>query len=244
MQHEGCRSARACATLSPPRWTHAAAAAQGRTQSTAAAQQQHSSPGAVRLHSQNAHSSALLARWARPMCTAVTARSGAPFAQTVSLLQRTPASRRIPAPKGAITCSPAQRRKILSSASRGSNPRERRQQVNDIGARANGLLISMPAMLWAAAERGARGTVVAHGEPRTDRLFSVREVGGRGGRGRPGSHHISTVASVPSRVGCGSRSEAVERCVFIVLYMRSRASIAIGPRKGRSMGEHARTDGL
>ena len=32
------------------------------------AQQQHSSPGAVRLHSQNAHSSALLARWARPMC--------------------------------------------------------------------------------------------------------------------------------------------------------------------------------
>ena len=177
------------------------------------AQQQHSSPGAVRLHSQNAHSSALLARWARPMCTAVTARSGAPFAQTVSLLQRTPASRRIPAPKGAITCSPAQRRKILSSASRGSNPRERRQQVNDIGARANGLLISMPAMLWAAAERGARGTVVAHGEPRTDRLFSVREVGGRGGRGRPGSHHISTVASVPSRVGCGSRSEAVERCV-------------------------------
>ena len=46
------------------------------------AQQQHSSPGAVRLHSQNAHSSALLARWARPMCTAVTARSGAPFAQT------------------------------------------------------------------------------------------------------------------------------------------------------------------
>ena len=104
------------------------------------AQQQHSSPGAVRLHSQNAHSSALLARWARPMCTAVTARSGAPFAQTVSLLQRTPASRRIPAPKGAITCSPAQRRKILSSASRGSNPRERRQQVNDIGARANGLL--------------------------------------------------------------------------------------------------------
>ena len=177
------------------------------------AQQQHSSPGAVRLHSQNAHSSALLARWARPMCTAVTARSGAPFAQTVSLLQRTPASRRIPAPKGAITCSPAQRRKILSSASRGSNPRERRQQVNDIGARANGLLISMPAMLWAAAERGARGAVVAHGEPRTDRLFSVREVGGRGGRGRPGSHHISTVASVPSRVGCGSRSEAVERCV-------------------------------
>ena len=137
MQHEGCRSARACATLSPPRWTHAAAAAQGRTQSTAAAQQP---SGAVRLHSQNAHSSALLARWARPMCTAVTARSGAPFAQTVSLLQRTPASRRIPAPKGAITCSPAQRRKILSSASRGSNPRERRQQVNDIGARANGLL--------------------------------------------------------------------------------------------------------
>ena len=54
---------------------------------------------------------------------------------------------------------------------------------------------------------------MAHGEPRTDRLFSVREVGGRGGRGRPGSHHISTVASVPSRVGCGSRSEAVERCV-------------------------------
>ena len=39
VQHEGCRSARACATLSPPRWTHAAAAAQGRTQSTAAAQQ-------------------------------------------------------------------------------------------------------------------------------------------------------------------------------------------------------------
>ena len=113
------------------------------------AQQQHSSPGAVRLHSQNAHSSALLARWARPMCTAVTARSGAPFAQTVSLLQRTPASRRIPAPKGAITCSPAQRRKILSSASRGSNPRERRQQVNDIGARVRMAYLSMPAMLWA-----------------------------------------------------------------------------------------------
>ena len=55
--------------------------------------------------------------------------------------------------------------------------------------------------------------MVAQGEPRTDRLFSVREVGGRGGRGRPGSHHVSTVASVPSRVGCGSRSEAVERCV-------------------------------
>ena len=116
--------------------------------------------------------------------------------------------------------------------------------MNDIGARANGLLISMPAMLWAAAERGARGTVVAHGEPRTDRLFSVREVGGRGGRGRPGSHHVSTVASVPSRVGCGSRSEAVERCVLIVLHMRSRASISIGPRKGRSMEEHASTDGL
>ena len=65
----------------------------------------------------------------------------------------------------------------------------------------------------AAAERGARGAVVAHGEPRTDRLFSVREVGGRGGGVRPGSHHVSTVASVPSRVGCGSRSEAVERCV-------------------------------
>ena len=54
---------------------------------------------------------------------------------------------------------------------------------------------------------------MAHGEPRTDRLFSVREVGGRGGGVRSGSHHISTVASVPSRVGCGSRSEAVERCV-------------------------------
>ena len=54
------------------------------------------------------------------MSTAVTARPGAPFAQTVSLLQRAPLSRRIPAPKGAITCSPAQRRKILSSPSRGS----------------------------------------------------------------------------------------------------------------------------
>ena len=96
---EGCRSARACATLSPPRWTtRASAAAQGRTQSTAAA--------LVHLHPQNAHSSALLARWAGPMSTAVTARPGAPFAQTVSLLQRAPLSRRIPAPKGAITCSP------------------------------------------------------------------------------------------------------------------------------------------
>ena len=178
------------------------------------AQQQHSSPGAVRLHSQNAHSSALLARWARPMCTAVTARSGAPFAQTVSLLQRTPASRRIPAPKGAITCSPAQRRKILSSASRGSNPRERRQQVNDIGARANGLLISMPAMLWAAAERGARGAVVAHGEPRTDRLFSVREVGGRGGGVRPVLCALALGPSSLSGVGRGGCSEAVCTCVF------------------------------
>ena len=144
MQHEGCRSARACATLSPPRWTHAAAAAQGRTQSTAAAQQPWCSTPALAKRAQ--------LRPARTLGKAdvhcsdrVTARSGAPFAQTVSLLQRTPASRRIPAPKGAITCSPAQRRKILSSASRGSNPRERRQQVNDIGARANGLLISMPA---------------------------------------------------------------------------------------------------
>ena len=64
-----------------------------------------------------------------------------------------------------------------------------------------------------SAERGARSAVVAHGEPRSDRLFSVREVAGHGGHGRPGSHHVSTVASVPSRVGCGSRSEAVERCV-------------------------------
>ena len=235
---EGCRSARACAMLSPT-------VDNARSCGTSRPDAKHSSSTTdlVRLHPQNAHSSALLARWAGPTSTAVTARSGAPFAQTVSLLQRTPASRRIPAPKGAITCSPAQRRKILSSASRGSNPRERRQQVNDIGARANGLLISMPAMLWAAAERGARGTVVAHGEPRTDRLFSVREVGGRGGRGRPGSHHISTVASVPSRVGCGSRSEAVERCVSsyctCVRGHRSRSD----PRKGRSMEVHAPTDG-
>ena len=109
---EGCRSARACATLSPPRWTtRASAAAQGRTQRTAAA-------ALVHLHPQNAHSSALLARWAGPTSTAVTARSGAPFAQTVSLfLQRALSSRRIPAPTGAITRSPAQRRKILSSPS-------------------------------------------------------------------------------------------------------------------------------
>ena len=93
--------------------------------------------------------------------------------------------------------------------------------MNDIGARANGLLISMPAMLWAAAERGARGAVVAHGEPRTDRLFSVREVGGRGGRGQPALHHVSTVASVLGRIGCGSSSDLVGKCVIIVLYMRS-----------------------
>ena len=242
MQHEGCRSARACATLSPPRWTHAAAAAQGRTQSTAAAQQPWCSTPALAKRAQlrpartlgkaDVHCSDSAVR--RTFCT-----NCEPFAAHPRVEKNTCAKRR-----HTITCSPAQRRKILSSASRGSNPRERRQQVNDIGARANGLLISMPAMLWAAAERGARGTVVAHGEPRTDRLFSVREVGGRGGRGRPGSHHISTVASVPSRVGCGSRSEAVERCVSsyctCVRGHRSRSD----PRKGRSMEEHARTDGL
>ena len=106
---EGCRSARAC----DGRCRHR----DGRTQlrqlkAGRKAQQQHSSPGAVRLHSQNAHSSALLARWARPMCTAVTARSGAPFAQTVSLLQRTPASRRIPAPKGASGTTRSKSRRL------------------------------------------------------------------------------------------------------------------------------------
>jgi hypothetical protein len=69
-------------------------------------------------------------------------------------------------------------------------------------------------------------------------------------RGRPGSHHVSTVASVPSRVGCGSRSEAVERCVSSYCTCvrarasRSRSRTCLGPRKGRSMEEHARTDGL
>ena len=86
--------------------------------------------------------------------------------------------------------------------------------MNDIGARANGLLISMPAMLWAAAERGARGTVVAHGEPRTDRLFSVREVGGRGRRGRPVLGTLAVVPSSLSDVGRGGCSEAVCTCVF------------------------------
>ena len=96
-------------------------------------------------------------------------------------------------------------------------------------------------MLWAAAERGARGTVVAHGEPRTDRLFSVREVGGRGGRGRPGSHHISTVASVPSRVGCGSRSEAVERCVSSYCTINAFAGIDRDRTPQRSFNGRTRT---
>ena len=86
--------------------------------------------------------------------------------------------------------------------------------MNDIGARANGLLISMPAMLWAAAERGARGAVVAHGEPRTDRLFSVREVGGRGGGVRPVLCALALGPSSLSGVGRGRCSEAVCTCVF------------------------------
>ena len=77
-------------------------------------------PASAKRAQLSRHSSALLARWAGPMSTAVTARPGAPFAQMVSLLQRAPLSRRIPAPKGAITCSLAQRKKFLSSPSRGS----------------------------------------------------------------------------------------------------------------------------
>jgi len=116
-QHEGCRSARACAMLSPTAMDNARSCGTSRPD----AKHSSSTTDLVRLHPQNAHSSALLARWAGPTSTAVTARSGAPFAQTVSLfLQRALSSRRIPAPTGAITRSPAQRRKILSSPSRGS----------------------------------------------------------------------------------------------------------------------------
>ena len=119
----------------------------------------------------------------------------------------------------------------MSSASRGSNPRERRQQVNDIGARANGLLISMPAMLWAAAERGARGTVVAHGEPRTDRLFSVREVGGRGGRGRRVLGVLGVGPGSLRGVGRGGCSEPVCRVRVLPLNDLCEGPIAIDARE-------------
>ena len=50
--------------------------------------------------------------------------------------------------------------------------------------------------------------------PRSDRLFSVREVGGRGGRGRPVLCALAVGPSSLSGVGRGRCSEAVCTCVF------------------------------
>ena len=119
-----------------------------------------------------------------------------------------------------------------------------------------------------ALERGVAGTGPASGGVRGEALpsealqaplgrtaslgptafFSVREVGGRGGRGRPALHHVSTVASVLGRIGCGSSSDSVGKCVIIVLYMRSsvdRDGISHSPcGLGRSVKEHALTNGF
>ena len=63
----------------------------------------------------NVHGSALLMRWAWPMSTAATARPGAPFVQKGEPFRGAlpvEKSARVPAPKGAITCSPRSGRKI------------------------------------------------------------------------------------------------------------------------------------
>ena len=136
VQHEGCRSARACATLSPPRWTHAAAAAQGRTQSTAAAQQPWCSTPALAKRAQlrpartlgkaDVHCSDSAVR--RTFCT-----NCEPFAAHPRVEKNTCAKRR-------HNLEPRAAEENFEQCVTRLNPRERRQQVNDIGARANGLL--------------------------------------------------------------------------------------------------------
>ena len=109
LQHEGCESALACATLSPPRGRRALLR-------QLKAGHQHR---VLRLHGTpalgNTHGSALLMRWAWPMSTAATARPGAPFVQKGEPFRGAlpvEKSARVPAPKGAITCSPRSGRKI------------------------------------------------------------------------------------------------------------------------------------
>ena len=95
-------------TIATTRETRAAAAAQGPAQHRV-----------LRLHGTpalgNTHGSALLMRWAWPMSTAATARPGAPFVQKGEPFRGAlpvEKSARVPAPKGAITCSPRSGRKI------------------------------------------------------------------------------------------------------------------------------------
>ena len=54
--------------------------------------------------------------------------------------------------------------------------------------------------------------MAAHGEPRTDRLFSVREAGGRGGRGRRVLGVLGVGPGSLRGVGRGGCSEPVGKC--------------------------------
>ena len=134
LQHEGCESALACAALSPPRGRRALLR-------QLKAGHQHR---VLRLHGTpalgNTHGSALLMRWAWPMSTAATARPGAPFVQKGEPFRGAlpvEKSARVPAPKGAITCSPRSGRKI-SARRLESQSSQRWQRVKGPGMRANG----------------------------------------------------------------------------------------------------------